>query len=79
MIPVGVMYQSPMLKRVDSSHRTPECSTRIDLRLTTYASPRARKSPARDAMNGWTSKYWTRTPMTSPTAAPTRMVTGTTR
>ena len=40
----------------------------MDLRLTTYASPRARNSPASEAMNGWTSKYWTRTPMTRPIA-----------
>ena len=79
-MPVGVMYQpSPNWNRVVCSHRTPECSTRIDYRLTTNASPRARKSPASEAMNGCTSKYWTRTPMTRPIAAPTRIVTGTTR
>ena len=70
-MPVGVMYQpSPNLNRVDCSQRTPECSTRIDLRLTTNASPRARNRPASEAMNGWTSKYWTRTPMISPTGRP---------
>ena len=66
MMPVGVMYQSPTWKRVDCSHRTDESSTRIDFRLTTNARPRARKSPASEAMNGCTSKYWTRMPMSRP-------------
>ena len=77
MIPVGVMYHSPNRYRVVCSHRTDSFSTRIDDRLTTYARPRARKSPASDAMNGWTSKYCTSTPMSSPITAPPRMIAGT--
>ena len=75
-MPVGVMYHSPSRKRVVCSQSTASLSTRTDDRLTTKASPRARKSPASEAMNGWTSKYCTRTPMSRPIAAPPRMIAG---
>ena len=75
-MPVGVMYHSPSRNRVVCSQRTDSFSTRIDDRLTTNARPRARKSPASEAMNGWTSKYCTSTPMSRPIAAPPRMIAG---
>ena len=75
-MPVGVMYQSPSRNRVVCSHSTDSFSTRIEDRLTTNASPRARNSPASEAMNGWTSKYCTSTPISRPMAAPPRMIAG---
>jgi hypothetical protein len=79
MIPVGVMYQpDPACRRVPWSHRIGGSVTLIEFRLTTKPSPRARNIPARDAMNGCTSKYWTSTPTPRPMRAPVASIVGAT-